>query len=534
MFRSTRKILLSVLIIVLICCCSAIGIWYGNVREKEAERFTLHLMHTNDLHAHLIPFNSDNRICDYEQPACLGGFARLKTLVNQYRHLYPDMILLDAGDRFSGTVFYSLQKGENIIRLLNEMNYDAVTLGNHEFDDGLSEIEKMMTLIQSPVIVSNVIFPHNSPLAHTVMKSVIIRRGAQKIGVIGLLTDEMKTQSAFAKEIRLRPLLSSVQAETERLKEKGVSVIIVLSHIGFEADKSLAQLSQDIDIIVGGHTHTLLSNNPTFPNVQGVYPTVVQNQKGQPVLIVSAGYGGEYAGQLTVEFNQNGEILSYTGDTQQINTAVQPDDVMKHKIESVEQSLQHQLDEALTVSANPILLTPNTDFCSEECYIGEVLTNTLLQAAPSAKIAFLNAGGIRAGLPKGTIRYGQLVQSYPFDSSVVIVNLTGQEIISYLEIGLRDFIPDQRTNAFLQTAGLSYTFNPLTKKVITVLHNGEPLHLNKSYPVVMASFLARGGDGYPEQPEAQEIHPSLRQLLKQQMQRSDYKFPPFENRITLH
>ena len=69
MFRSTRKILLSVLIIILICCCSAIGIWYGNVREKEAERFTLHLMHTNDLHAHLIPFNSDNRICDYEQPA---------------------------------------------------------------------------------------------------------------------------------------------------------------------------------------------------------------------------------------------------------------------------------------------------------------------------------------------------------------------------------------------------------------------------------------------------------------------------------
>ena len=149
-------------------------------------------------------------------------------------------------------------------------------------------------------------------------------------------------------------------------------------------------------------------------------------------------------------------------------------------------------------------------------------------------MAFLNAGGIRAGLPKGTIRYGQLVQSYPFDSSAVIVNLTGKEIVSYLEIGLRDYIPDQRTNAFLQTAGLSYTFNPLTKKVTTVLHNGEPLHLNESYPVVMASFLARGGDGYPEQPKAQEIHSSLRQLLKQQMQRADYKFSPFENRITVH
>lgn len=534
MIRSYRKILLSVFLIVLLCLCGGIGIWHGNQQEKENVRFTLHLMHTNDLHAHLIPFNSDNRTCDYEQPACLGGFARLKTLVNQYRQHYPDMILLDAGDRFSGTVFYSLQKGENIIRLFNEMKYDAVTLGNHEFDDGLSEIEKMMTLIKSPVIVSNVIFPQDSPLAQTIMKSVIIRRGEQKIGVIGLLTDEMKTQSAFAKEIRLRPLLSSVQAETARLKDKGVSIIIVLSHIGFEADKSLANLSQNIDIIVGGHTHTLLSNNPAFPNVQGRYPTVVQNKSGQPVLIVSAGYGGEYAGQLTVEFNQNGEILSYKGDTQQINTTVPPDNVMKNEIEAVEQSLQNQLDEVVTVSPRSVLLTKNTAFCSEECHIGEVLTDTLLQAVPSAKMAFLNAGGIRAGLPKGTIRYGQLVQSYPFDSSAVIVNLTGKEIVSYLEIGLRDYIPDQRTNAFLQTAGLSYTFNPLTKKVITVLHNGEPLHLNESYPVVMASFLARGGDGYPEQPKAQEIHSSLRQLLKQQMQRADYKFSPFENRITVH
>lgn len=491
---------------------------------------TLHLMHTNDLHAHLIPFHPDNRVCDYEQPACRGGFARLKGLIESYRQKYPDLILLDAGDRFSGTVFYSLRKGQDIIRLMNEMSYDVMTLGNHDFDDGLNEIEKMMLSLEAPMVVANAVFPETTPLAHQIKRSVVIERNGRKIGVIGALTKDVKIETVFAKEIQLIPLAQAIQQEANQLKAQGVDIIILLSHIGFEMDQLLAQQLKEIDVIVGGHSHTLLSNQNT-KDVRGFYPTVIQNPIGKPVLIVSTGMGGQYIGQLNVVFDKAGEIVSYDGDTIEVNSTRPIDTNMRQEIELIEQEMKAQLEELLTTTQNPISFTPKQLFCSESCYVGEVLTSLLLQAVPEADIAFLNAGGIRAGLPQGDIHYQQLVQSYPFDSAGAVVLLTGVEIQNYIRYGLKNYSGDDRTNAFLQTAGLSYTFHPKTKRLLSVSYKGQPIDNKRLYHVVMPAFIAQGGDGYPVQTNVQVLPDSVRTLLKKAMQNSAYHLPVFENRI---
>lgn len=523
-----RKMIRWILLIGIVCfICGICGLYQYT---QKTELMTLHLMHTNDLHAHLIPFHPDNRVCDYEQPACRGGFARLKALIDSYRQKYSDLILLDAGDRFSGTVFYSLRKGQDIIRLMNEMSYDVMTLGNHDFDDGLNEIEKMMTSLQAPMVVANAVFPETTPLVNQIKKSVVIERNGRKIGVIGALTKDVKIETVYAKEIQLIPLAQVLQQEANRLKAQGVNIIILLSHIGFEMDQSLAQQLEGIDVIVGGHSHTLLSNQNT-QDVRGRYPTVIQNPIGKPVLIVSTGMGGQYIGQLNVVFDSAGKIVSYEGDTIEVNSNSPIDPKMRQEIALIEQEMKAQLEELLTTAQNAIPFTPKQLFCSESCYVGEVLTSLLLQAVPDADIAFLNAGGIRAGLPQGGIHYQQLVQSYPFDSAGAIVSLTGEEIKNYIEHGLKNYTTDDRTNAFMQTAGISYTFNPKTKRVLSIMYQGQPLDSKRIYRVVMPAFVAQGGDGYPEQSNVQILSDSVRTLLKKAMQTPGYHLPSFENRI---
>ncbi len=493
--------------------------------------YTLNLIHTNDLHAHLIPYHIDNRTCDYQMKECQGGFARIKTVIDTYRQKHPDMVLLDAGDRFSGTVFYTLRKGQDVIRLMNEWGYDALTLGNHDFDDGIGEIEKMMQQIKSPVICANAVFPETTSLARQIKSSVIIERGGRKIGIIGLLTPDVKTETIHAKEITLSPLIKTIESEIAKLRQQQVDIVILLSHIGFDKDKTIAKQVRDIDVIVGGHTHTLLSNNPAETEADGSYPTIVKNPDGKDVLIVSTGIGGQHIGRLSVTFDRYGTVRSYDGDTVSIDTSIVPDATVLNDITTIEHKLKDILHEEIVTTSVPVSLTDNGTFCSQSCYVGEVLTDALKRAIPEADFVILNAGGIRAGLSQGVITFQHLAQSYPFDSYGAIVSLTGQQVQEYLTLGLKKYTPKDRTNALLHVAGLSYSFNPQTKQLVSVTVNNQPIEDDKIYQVAMPSFIAGGGDGYPEQTNLKVIPQSIRLLMKQAMQAPDYKLPPFENRI---
>lgn len=165
----------------------------------------------------------------------------------------------------------------------------------------------------------------------------------------------------------------------------------------------------------------------------------------------------------------------------------------------------------------------------EACYIGEVLSDALLKTDPTADFAFINSGGIRAGLPQGDVTIRDLIEAYPFDSSVVLIQMTGMEIKKYLSHGLSTFNKG-RANGFIQAAGLSYTYqNRMGLKSVKTQRGA--LQKDKVYNVLVPGFLAEGGDGFPVYRVVREVAPSLRSAVAHVMRKRDYHIPPFEKRI---
>lgn len=502
----------------------------------QAEDYTLRLIHTNDLHAHIIPYETSGETCNINSKNCRGGFARIKTFIDKERQKDPNLILLDGGDRFSGTVFYTLRKGKDIAALMQEMKYDAMTLGNHDFDDGLPEIEAFMKTVTAPILASNVSFPSTSPLNKTVLPALVLHRKGKQIGLISVVTTETKTTSSHAEEIDVLSPIEYILPLIEKLKKQGVNIIILLNHNGLAEDKKLAAQLPDIDIIVNAHSHSLLSNNPSELHTEGPYPLVIQNPQGKPVLIVSAGIGGHHVGALSVYFDEHGDILSFTGDTVAMDEKIQPDKYMNAQIEKIQQDLKEILTRPVLKAEYPMPLTNGNAFCSQSCYAGEILTDALLLAAQefdsNINIALINGGGIRSGLPGGLITFQNIAQAYPFDSQAVLVTLSGKELIDYLTQGIQEYLPDDRTNPFIHVAGASYDFSAKEKKVMNVQVNHKPIDLNKTYTVVIPSFLAKGGDGFPPLKVLRPIpHTTIRKLIIKQLSNSANKINPFENRI---
>ena len=184
----------------------------------------------------------------------------------------------------------------------------------------------------------------------------------------------------------------------------------------------------------------------------------------------------------------------------------------------------------MTLNEN-VHLTPNQLFCSEECYIGEVLTDALKQKYQDVDFVFINAGGIRSGLFKGAVSFKQLAEVYPFDSSVVVVKMTGKQVEAYLQYGIKNYVSNDRTNELLQTAGLSYTFDSQKRYITDIKILSGNLDQNKEYRVILPSFLAEGGDGFPIYPVEKELSQSIRNLLIDIFQLPTYQLPVFEKRI---
>ena len=177
-------------------------------------------------------------------------------------------------------------------------------------------------------------------------------------------------------------------------------------------------------------------------------------------------------------------------------------------------------------------LTNKGTYCSENCYVGEVLTDMILSAAKNdrADIALLNAGGIRAALPAGALTLRHIAAAYPFDSDAVLVQMSGQELMEYISFGLKKYRPDDRTNAFLQIAGGSYQFCPKTKTVTKLTVAGKSVQYNKSYHVILSSFLADGGDGFMPQKPLKTYKISIRDMMIDSL-KNGFHVKSFENRI---
>lgn len=486
-----------------------LGIWIflTGAGLAAGQEFSLTILSTNDIHAHLSPMDPMGVMCDQAADragSCQGGVARLATAVARERAKGVPTLLLDAGDQFTGTVYFTKYKGAPLAFFMNELGYDAMTLGNHEFDDGPATLAAFIKALRFPVVAANVNMASSPALRGLARPFVIKTIAGHKVGIIGLTHPMTPRMSSPGPNITFEKILPAVRRSVRELKHQRVSVIIVLSHAGFEADKRLAAAVPAIDVIVGGHSHKLLGNGLT--GAVGASPLVVRHGAA-PTLIVTAGFWGRYLGVLRVSFDAAGRAVHYGGNPVLLDAAMPEDPVFVTELARYATPLA-ALKKAVVGRTDTAL--DAADCRHGECRPGDLLAEAMLAAAQKddAVAALATRGSLRAGIPAGPISRFDVLTAFSRPSTLTVVSLTGRELSALLETGLTSRGRHDRGGRFLQVAGLRYSYDRakpagsrLTDVRIAAAPGGaggwSPVNPAARYRVALSSFLARGGAGFP-------------------------------------
>jgi 5'-nucleotidase len=472
--------------------------------------FTLTILHTNDTHAHIEQYDGSTTTCDAEAEAageCIGGVARRATEINRLRNAEngPNTILIDAGDQFQGTLFFTEYKGAESAQFMNELGYQAMAVGNHEFDNGPGDLAAFIGAVDFPVLSANMDTANQADLAGQIAPYTVLDVNGEQVGVIGLTTNETPNISSPGPDIAFNDYVASIEPLITELNDQGVNKIIVLSHIGYAEDQTLAAAIEGVDVIVGGHSHTLLSN--TDEDASGPYPTVVDSPAGEPVLIVQAEAYGKYLGQLDVTFDADGVATAWEGAPILLDAAIEQDPDILAQV----QELAGPVEEMRT----QVIGSTTTDLDGErsscrfgECTMGNVVADAIHDAVANegVQIVITNGGGIRSSLNAGDITLGGVLEVLPFNNTVATFGLKGSDVLAALENGVsRAENPDNEgTGRFPQVSGLRFTWDgsqPAGERIISAeVENDDgtfsPIDPDATYKLASNNFNRGGGDDY--------------------------------------
>ncbi len=466
----------------------------------------LTLLHTSDVHSRLLPVDRSGRLCTDPEAAhdCLGGTARVAGVAAEAKQRLPNdtVLLLDAGDVFQGSTFFSLYKGRAAARVMNAAGYDAMTLGNHEFDEGPGVLGSFLGKAGFPVLACNVDATASPALAGQVFPWVVLDMGGTPVGVIGALTPETAWLSKGGGSAVFKPVAPAVARCVSELEARGVQVVILLSHQGITPDLALARSVDGIDVIVSGHSHVILANDG--PNAFGPYPMVVDTPSGAPCLVVATGEWGTRMGRLSVRFDESGTVRSWSGRSLVLDNSVPEDPAVQAVVQELAQALEPFKATITTRTAQAV----SFEGCrSRECAMGDLLAEALLQAGQStgARVGLINAGAIRSGLPQGDVTLSDLLTALPFGGDVVTTTISGADLMAVLEHGLsRAGGETEGTGRFLQVAGVRLAWDPAREagqrlvraEVKDADGNWGPVDPGGRYVVATNGYMASGGDDY--------------------------------------
>lgn len=464
----------------------------------------LSIIHVNDVHSHIDEFNQYGTDCkssvitpNPQSTECGGGYARIKTEVDKIRQQYPDHLLLNAGDEFQGTMFYTYYKGEKTAELLNQMKFHAATIGNHEFDDGPEHLAAYLQNLTMPIVCANI----NTSIHELSSRLVSYTISQQyQVGIIGMITPETSSVSSPGDDVEFVEPLLLMQDLIDELHEQGIYRIIALTHIGFGADMELARRTRGISLIVGGHSHTFLGEVPWS---EGSYPTVVQDLDGINVPIITNGKWGFNLGHLQVEFDDGGRVKAYSGQPIQLKEdQVQQDTSFEKQIISWKQPFLDFASEVVGYAQRPFVQRT----CQiTECSVGNLVADAMLAAHPHADVSLVNAGGLRAGISSGNITRGEILTVLPFGSTLVDLVFTGQELWDILEgiVSWQNKETKHEITSFAQVSGLRLIYDgskPRLSRMSSIsifsheTESFESLIPTKNYTVCTLDFMVSGGD----------------------------------------
>ena len=464
---------------------------------------TLTILHTNDFHSRIEPINKYDSGCkpeDNDAGECFGGSARLISAVRAARATTNNSILVDGGDQFQGSLFYTYYKGQAAAEMMNAIGYDAMTVGNHEFDDGPEVLRGFMDAVEFPVLMANADISAEPALAGVLMPSTVIERAGEKIGLIGLTPLNTPELASPGDRITFLNPVPAVRAEVERLTARGVTRIIALSHSGYNEDLRIAAAVDGLDVIVGGHSNTFLSN--VSDRAKGPYPTWVDTPNGGRTAVVQAYAYGKYLGRLDVTFDENGVVTEAAGEPVLIDGAVAEDSDLKARIAALAKPLDEVRNRVVAQTAAPI--DGSRENCrATECEMGNLVADAMLDRVKSqgVQIAIANGGGLRASIDAGPVTMGEVLAVLPFQNVLSTFQLTGADVVAALENGVSQV--EEGAGRFAQVAGIRYTFDRKGEpgnriRTVEVMEEGgwQRIELDKTYGVVSNNFLRGGGDGF--------------------------------------
>jgi 2',3'-cyclic-nucleotide 2'-phosphodiesterase (5'-nucleotidase family) len=434
----------------------------------------LTILHINDFHGRLLPYT----VKSISEKIPVSGVAYLAQMINEERSKNPEgTILLSAGDMFQGTPQSNIFRGEPVVEIMNYLKFDAMAVGNHEFDWGQEVLQKLSSISNFPYLSANIVDKDGKYLPY-LKPYVIIERKGIKIAIIGLTTPETAyiTKPDYVKDLKFLDPVEILPNIIDDVRNKGANLVVVLSHLGFDADKELAEKVSGIDVIVGGHSHTVVTN-----------PVVVRG-----VIITQAGYNGIYLGVLEIKIQpETNIILGYTRENELKTVFAGPENKFDEKVAQIVDKYNSQLKEEFAKVVGETLVDLVRNY-NEESNVGNVICDAMREAV-SADIAFQNSGGIRTDIQKGPITMELVYTLLPFDNVLVTMDLTGKQILQLLEQSAT------LEKGILQQSGLKVKYDmtkPVGKRVVEVFVGDKPLELDKVYKVVTNDFLAAGGDNF--------------------------------------
>ena len=494
MEKSVKKpvYLLILLLMGLISACSAIHV---DSRHREHPVYRLVVLHTNDTHGHPVRFF-------YYPAPDVGGLPARATLIRQIREENPNVLVLDAGDINTGRAESNLFNAKPDIEGYNYIGYDAMAIGNHEFDNPPNILQEQMKWAHFPFLSANVKTKNGDYLTR---RYILKEFRGFKVAIFGLTTKETEIvgNQKYIKDLIFEDEIETAKRLVPDLKRKA-DIVIALVHMGLypslrKGSKRLAKEVSGIDLIVDGHTHTRLES-----------PVILINPSGHKTFIVQAWKSGLILGRADL-WIKNREVIDLDFKPIPVNlkTVKKMSDGNKvyqfidkeiKEDEKLVNLLQTYVDKADSMLSEVIGHAEETFFHSgvreRETALGDLISDSMLWYTKNMGVDFAiqNGGGIRADLPEGQITMKTLYEILPFDNSVVVLTLKGSDLQS-----LFDYIAaiSSGGGAFPQVSeGLRFTINRKTGRCENILVNGNPIDPGGTYKVATNSYMADGGDGF--------------------------------------
>lgn len=443
----------------------------ASAAENDGNRLVI--LHTNDTHSHI----------DAPADGKLGGILRRKVLIDSVRAAEKNVLLIDAGDAVQGSLYYSLFGGEVERKLMNALGYDMQILGNHEFDSGLDVLAREWSQLNATRLASN--YDVRGTVLEELMSPYrVFEVDGKKIGFLAINIDPEGMISADnCRGVKYLDGMKAANSMAWYLRNvEHCDLVVALTHIGYKTapgyvDLNIAEGSEDIDIIIGGHSHTLI--NPDEAKGQAWR---VANAAGDSVLVAQAGAYGEWLGEVDIDLSTGKATSKVIPVGPWLDSRIAPEaaallNPYRHQVDSI---LGLKIGEAVTPLTKPDWSLVNfvTDFVEYEgCKL----------SGKKTELALMNKGGIRCDMPQGDITQGLLMQMLPFDNRIVVIELSGRDLLDAFDVMASRYGDGV-------SSGVKAVFDPESKKCVDVKIDGKSIDPDRIYTVSTIDYLANGGD----------------------------------------